>query len=103
MGKGITSEEHESVINILSKRFNLEKVKIIGNNNILGKYFPDMRNETTDYEVEVVPRKSYLQIKKNKWDKLRKKILILKPNSFAYESFDEVYVINQNNELIKLQ
>lgn len=100
--RGVTSEEHEECINFICNKFNLKAVEIKGNSNIKGKYFPDAISDNIDYEVEVVPRKSYLVKKIDKWDKGRKKVLVLKPNSFAYKNFDEIYVFKEN-ELIKIK
>lgn len=97
------SQEHEDTIKFLSELKGLEIVTIRGNSNIAGQYFPDLKNSTTDYEVEVVPRKNYILKKTLKWDKSRKKVLVLKPNSFIYESFDEIYVILETKQLIKVK
>ena len=100
--RGVTSEEHEECIRFICKKLGLAAIEIKGNSNIKGKYFPDAISNGTDYEVEVVPRKHYLIKKVDKWDKDRKKVLILRPNSFAYENFDEIYIFSDNN-LIKIK
>lgn len=101
--RGVTSKEHNECIELISKLWNLNPVIIKGNCSIKGKYFPDAINENSDYEVEVVPRKSYLERKELKWNPLRKKILVLKVNSFAIEKFNEIFVSINNSDLIKLK
>ncbi len=100
--RGVTSKEHDDCVRFICGKLGLEAIEIKGNANIKGKYFPDAVSDNTDYEVEVVPRKHYLVNKAEKWDEKRKKVLVLRPNSFAYEKFDEIYVFN-NNSLIKIK
>ncbi len=100
--RGVTSNEHEECIRFICKKLGLKAVEIKGNSNIKGKYFPDAVSDGTDYEVEVVPRKHYLVKKVDKWDEKRKKVLILKPNSFAFQNFDEIYIFNEC-DLIKIK
>ena len=97
-----SSKEHEGIVRFICKKLNLEPIIIKGNHTIKGKYFPDAINKTTDYEVEVVPRKNYLERKEEKWDKTRKKILILKTNSYAIKKFDEIFIYIKN-KLIKIK
>lgn len=100
--RGVTSKEHDECVITISKKLNLNIVEVIGNSNIKGKYFPDITSNNTDYEVEVVPRKYYLLKKVVKWDMSRKKILILKVNSFAEEQFNEIF-IEKDGDLIKFK
>ena len=97
--RGVTSKEHDDCVLFICKKFELKPVKVSGEK---GRYFPDAVNSDTDYEVEVVPRKHYIAKKEEKWDEQRKKILILRPNSFAYEIFDEIYIFS-DNDLIKIK
>lgn len=104
--KGVTSIEHDDCISYISKLFNLTPVNVstkgyrAGDN---GRYFPDAINSTTDYEIEVVPRKSYLLDKSTRWDNTRKKVLVLRINTFAENSFNEIYIYSSNNKLIKVK
>lgn len=100
--RGVTSPEHDECVELVSKKLGLEIVEIKGNSNIKGKYFPDAKNETTDYEVEVVPRREYIEKKMARWDSNRKKVLVLKINSFARENFDEIY-ISDKTKLVKIK
>ena len=101
--KGITSKEHDDCVLFLCNKFKLKAIEIRGNASISGQYFPDAVNHNTDYEVEVVPRTFYLKLKVAKWNKKRKKILILKPNSFALNNFDNIFVYSKKNTLIKIK
>ena len=97
IGIGIIGWKVKNDIVFCSEAKKIEAIEIKGNANIKGKYFPDAVSDNTDYEVEVVPRKHYLVNKAEKWDEKRKKVLVLRPNSFAYEKFDEIYVFNNNS------
>ena len=100
--KGITSQEHEDCIQMICEQLELTPVKIGGDWTIPNKYFPDAVDFHTDYEIEVVPRTNYIKKKEQKWDRNRKKVLVLKVNSYALSIFDEVYISSDNKKLIKV-
>ena len=98
--RGITSKEHDDCVMLICEKFNLHPVEMLGYKK--GKYFPDAIDLNGDYEVEVVPRKNYLLKKSLRWNRSRRKILVLKINSFAIENFDEIY-INDDGNLVKIK
>jgi len=94
--KGTESLEHFNLVKSICKLFNLKQIKIIGNSNIKGKYFPDAIDKTTDYEVELVPKPGWLNLKNQKWNNKRKKVLILGMFNEIKESFDNIYFIDED-------
>ena len=96
-----STPEHNQLVELAIKYFKGEEVIIRGNSNIRGKYFPDVVTKDTDIECELL-KNSYLAKKVIKWNKQRKKILVLGLPKVALDNFDEVYVINSNKELQKI-
>lgn len=99
--KSAGSEEHKNLINVALKYFDAEIIIVKGNNNIKGKYFPDLITENTDIECELL-KNSYLKKKIDKWDKKRKKILIIGIPRIVLDNFDEIYCIDNQNELTRI-
>ena len=90
----MASHEHEETIIMLCKEFNLIKPKWTAGKNA---YNPDIIDNDTDYEVEMVPSNNKIKDKVEKWTKDRKKVLILRPRPLANDSYDEIYVYNNKN------
>lgn len=105
MARGVTSKEHELLVKQVAEYIDGEEVIIKGNFTIIGKYFPDVKTENIDVECEIVPRKSYLLGKTLKWDKHRKKMLVLGLQDFTLESFDQIlfWDIKNNKLLFKIK
>jgi len=95
------SKEHQDLVEYSSIYFKGNKIKIGGSNLIKGHYFPDVKTEDTDIEVEILP-KQYIKKKIDKWDKSRKKILVTGFSKEALDNFDEIYCITKNKEIIKV-
>ncbi len=88
---GHQGKEHKELVNISSKKFNASKITIRGSTNITGQYFPDLKTNNTDIECEICPKADSLFKKVRKWNKNRKKILIIGFFNIIYDNFDEVY------------
>lgn len=88
---GNYSKEHEVLVDHVCKKVDGKKIVVRGNSTIAGAYFPDIVFGKTDVECEIVPRKHYLLRKVMRWDKSRKKILVLGLQDFTYENFDEIW------------
>jgi len=97
--KGMASHEHEETIFVLCQQFNLKKPAL---GTTRRTYNPDIIDDDTDYEVEMVPSTNKIKDKAYKWDKNRKKVLILRPILLAYEYYDEIYAYS-DKEVVRLK
>ncbi len=97
--RGVTSVEHDETISLVC---NILGANEGTNGSKKGVYYPDALNAITDFEIETAPNRTHILKKTKRWEENRKKVLILKPRNFAFEIFDEVYVVNANNVLIKI-
>jgi len=94
------SDDHKELINITSNYF---KTKINKEGTCMkGKYLPDLKNEDTDFECELLKR-DYIKKKIDRWDKTRNKVLIIGFPKLVEESFDEIYIYDLKGSLIKIR
>ena len=96
------SKEHNDAVNKICNLFSANPIKIIGNKNIAGFYFADASTKTMDFEIETVPRRSYILNKSRKWVRVRKRALILTLFKDVKDLFDEIYVL-KDEDLIRLK
>ena len=103
------SEKHKQIIKELSLKLNGEIVIVNKrlNPNIPNpkrdKYYPDLKTETTDYEVIHIQKERLILEKKSlKWDKTRKKVIILTISDEDLNLFNEAYIY-ENGIFIKIK
>jgi hypothetical protein len=99
--KGIqknASKNHMEAVMESAKFFNGKMVVVTGTK---GKYYPDIYTEETDIECETMIKNNTILNKSLRWDKDRKKILVLFIPDNIKVLFDEIYFYN-NKDIIKL-
>lgn len=85
---------HKKVIEKVCMYFNADKTIMRGNLPEKNKYFPDATRKNIDIEVEILPKTKVILEKVKKWDKSRKKILVIGLKDYVLNNFDEVWVYN---------
>jgi hypothetical protein len=67
-------------------------------NRKLNEYFPDVHTKDCDIEVEVYNQLKHLRYKARKWDKKRRKVLIITVPQEIDELFDEIIFYNPKTD-----
>ena len=89
---GYQSKEHKKVVKDGANFFNAKIIKVQSGRGI--HYFPDLKTDGADIECEICPKVGTLMNKIEKWDKTRKKILVVSFFDVVWDNFDEVYFYN---------
>lgn len=98
------SECHENAVDLVARHFNGKVIvtRVTGKQGKEKHTFPDVSTETKDIEVEVMNHHLKFKAKAEKWDEHTEKILVVVLPPDLIKLFNEGYILNKNNEFIKL-
>ncbi len=97
------SKKHSKLCKKMALIYNAEIVSIGGNQHTRkGKYFPDVRNNDVDIELEIMPKNLTIKNKISKWDKGRKKVLVIGLWDYIFDNFNEIWIENEKGEVQKV-
>ncbi len=101
------SEDHMELMYQVSKATGAKEcTKNRGKYDTTGfRYIPDLFKRGLDIECELVPKEVWINRKAMKWDKKRKKLLVLGVPQKVLKNFNEVWVwdLNRNERVAKLK
>lgn len=93
------SDRHQEAVEYISKLFN--GVGTDKEHRRLHGYYPDVKTNDTDIEIECYSKNHHIIGKVRRWNSNKKKILILTLPKEIENIFDEVYLLSSNNNLVK--
>jgi len=91
------SKTHRSTIEEIIKR--VGGINTDDNVRYLGSYHPDVRLKDIDIEVEVFNNIKHIKNKAKRWDKKRKKVLVIVLDKEIKDLFDEVCLWDSDSNL----
>lgn len=98
--KQMPSNKHQEIVKFIKELVKGKDTDKEGRRK--GIFYPDVYTNEVDYEVELLNKNREIIFKSTKWDKTKKKVLIIGLDAEIEPLFDEVYFY-QNGILKKIK